>query len=78
MRTLYDDINRSTASAPELRRFFEVVRYLVRSLTPPSNELTLKYIVYNTVNIIFLRISCIYLALRDDTDYAIGAIVSSR
>ena len=34
--TLYDVIRRSTASAPETSMFFAVVKYCVRSLTPPS------------------------------------------
>jgi len=38
LRTLYEVINLSTASAPEASRFLAVVRYWVRSLTPPSGE----------------------------------------
>jgi len=36
--TLYEDMSRSTASAPEIRRFLVVVKYCVLSLTPPSGE----------------------------------------
>lgn len=38
LRTLYEVINLSTASAPEANRFLAVVRYWVLSLTPPSAE----------------------------------------
>ena len=36
MRTLYDVIKRSTASAPEASMFLAVVKYCVLELTPPS------------------------------------------
>jgi len=38
MYTLYEVINLSMASAPDARRFLAVVKYWVRSLTPPSGE----------------------------------------
>jgi hypothetical protein len=38
INTLYEDMSLSTASAPEIKRFLDVVKYCVLSLTPPSGE----------------------------------------